>query len=998
MYTSVSNDFLKVLARPSRHFAARFKDNGTEIELAIKNMSVTTGTCGGTTMAVGVAYAGYIDVTAKRIDTPLEGKELSLEIGLLMDDNSYEYVPFGYWTVQKPMKSNDMMTFQAVDRMAGKLHENYTTALTYPATVASVLSELATNCGLTINCNLQTSTVMIPVAIEGVTQRGALAIIAATLLANAWVDRNGEVQITALSGTPSVQINYDYVKPQPEMDEDLTEITGVKVYTVTGQTDTYIERGSGNQVEVSDVYMTSDNLDIVKNNVMGMTYGGGQISFMGNPLIDPSDRLWFRGSTDMQEYMLVTHLGAEIITSGNDNIGAYDYRSYDVPCMEIVQYFDGGLLTTVSAPGQFEVTESTYTVGAVTEELQRQAKSIVEVQEVAEQADTNASAAVSLANGKNKLYYQDHTTVTGMSEGDMCYELGQNGAITALYEYKKTGSNPDTYAWTLRQLGQGSILANSITSNEIYGNTLSAIFADLGNVNVGGSGNGSGVLTVKDASDNTVGIWDNAGITLSKGTIKSSTYQSSVGNYSAAGMIIDLDASVIKMPNTAILSDGSLYTKSGNIAGWQIDSEKIYSSKTISGTTYRANMQSMTGTDTARLAFFVALDANGTTTYPFRVNYAGKLFTTNIEASGGTVGPWTIGSTGLYNTLTSMSDTSHDGAYIGTDGLKIVAGSQTVSNTITANSTWSYIESANEVVGIRMIAWPDGSTGLYEYDAVGGNLSALWLRSGTTVSTEFNVTAAADVDSYVTLWKDGTISLSKPNAGGKIEFCYNGTIPATSSIQETASGVLSASGRFTASAFGSNGRTGYSDGAQGVYVTSDGAISLCKTSGGGTLAFMYNGATSATSSIAESASGTLTITASNGVKSLSIYNKTTSSTANVNIDNTGLMQRCTTSSRRYKTDIQPIEDYKSVLDIPVVTFKYKTDYLSKVDQRYGQDVPGFIAEDVNKYYPIAAEWVGAKVEDWNVRFILPPMLAVEQDHEKRIAELEEEIRRLKGEL
>ena len=541
MYTSVSNDFLEVLARPSRHFAARFKDNGTEIELAIKNMSVTTGTCGGTTMAVGVAYAGYIDVTAKRIDTPLEGKELSLEIGLLMDDNSYEYVPFGYWTVQKPMKSNDMMTFQAVDRMAGKLHENYTTALTYPATVASVLSELATNCGLTINCNLQTSTVMIPVAIEGVTQRGALAIIAATLLANAWVDRNGEVQITALSGTPSVQINYDYVKPQPEMDEDLTEITGVKVYTVAGQTDTYIERGSGNQVEVSDVYMTSNNLDIVKNNVMGMTYGGGQISFMGNPLIDPSDRLWFRGSTDMQEYMLVTHLGAEIITSGNDNIGAYDYRSYDVPCMEIVQYFDGGLLTTVSAPGQFEVTESTYTVGAVTEELQRQAKSIVEAQETAEQASGEASRAVRLANGKNKLYYQDHTTVTGMSEGDMCYELGQDGAITALYEYNKTGSNPDTYAWTLRQLGQGSILANSITSNEIYGNTLSAIFADLGTVNVGGSGNGSGVLTVKDASDNTVVECDNDGLYAIKGTIGNWTLTST--ELSGNTMTISYDGS-----------------------------------------------------------------------------------------------------------------------------------------------------------------------------------------------------------------------------------------------------------------------------------------------------------------------------------------------------------------------------------------------------------------------------------------------------------------------
>ena len=511
MYTSVSSDFLEVLARPSRHFAARFKYNGTEVPLEVKTIKHTVGTCGGSQLAVGCAYAGYIEVTAKYTDLLLEGKELFLEIGLLMDDDSYEYVPFGYWTVQKPKKSNDTLTFQAVDRMAGMLYTDYETELTYPATAAAVLSEFATKTGLTVTCSLQTSSVTFPVKIEGVTNRGALAVIAATLLGNAWIDRTGNVVISAIGGGTFVQVNYDYVKGQPEMDEEATEITGVKVYTVAGQTDTYIERGSGNMVTVSDVYMTDNNLDAVKNNVIGITYGGGSVSFMGNPLLDPDDVVFFRGGadSDMLEYMLVTENDEEIADDEDVSFVGLDYTSFNVPCMEIVQSFDGGLLTTISAPGQFETTENTVSVGAVTEELRRQAKEIAQTESTLSTVSQTANNAMTTANGKNKIFYQNSAPTTGMSEGDLWFDTDGGNAI---YEYKKTGSNPDTYEWTLRQLGQGSIAAGSITANEINVNNLAAISANLGNVVIGGSGNADGKITVKNASNVTVGTWDNSGI------------------------------------------------------------------------------------------------------------------------------------------------------------------------------------------------------------------------------------------------------------------------------------------------------------------------------------------------------------------------------------------------------------------------------------------------------------------------------------------------------
>ena len=127
-------------------------------------------------------------------------------------------------------------------------------------------------------------------------------------------------------------------------------------------------------------------------------------------------------------------------------------------------------------------------------------------------------AAVTLAKGKNKIFYQDTAPATGMNVGDLWFKVDSSGG-SSLYEYKKTGSNPDTYAWTLRQLGQGSLLANSVTANEINVNALSAISAYLGNVIVGGNNNEDGSIVVNNAQGAEIGHWNNTGILASAGTI-----------------------------------------------------------------------------------------------------------------------------------------------------------------------------------------------------------------------------------------------------------------------------------------------------------------------------------------------------------------------------------------------------------------------------------------------------------------------------------------------
>lgn len=132
------------------------------------------------------------------------------------------------------------------------------------------------------------------------------------------------------------------------------------------------------------------------------------------------------------------------------------------------------------------------------------------------------------------------------------------------------------------------------------------------------------------------------------------------------------------------------------------------------------------------------------------------------------------------------------------------------------------------------------------------------------------------------------------------------------------------------------------------------------------------------------------------VLSKGTYTNTTTGAANVAITSGHYLVRSTSSSERYKHDINPISQYRDILNIPVKEYIYNLDYVSEDDQRYNKVIPGFIAEDVERFYPIAAEYANGLVEDWNHRMILPPMLAVLEDHDKEIQNMRKEISNLEA--
>lgn len=107
------------------------------------------------------------------------------------------------------------------------------------------------------------------------------------------------------------------------------------------------------------------------------------------------------------------------------------------------------------------------------------------------------------------------------------------------------------------------------------------------------------------------------------------------------------------------------------------------------------------------------------------------------------------------------------------------------------------------------------------------------------------------------------------------------------------------------------------------------------------------------------------------------------------------------SSSRYKVIGNPVKekDIEDLYDIKVVWAKYKDEYLSEKDERYGKEMPMFLAEDIDHKFTIAADHDDqGRAENWNYRIMIPCMFAMIKSNHEKISSLQSELENLKSEL
>lgn len=458
---ALSSDYYNKINSASRHFALRLTnvESGEDLDLTYKKASFHRGSCGSLAFAIGCAYSAYIEVTAVYSDILLEGTKVLACIGLLMNDDSYEWVKIGTFMIQKPQRENDLMTFTAVDAMLYAIVGEYTSTITYPATIDQVIEELEQmySIDIVLNAPIGSCQIYSPIAVTNA--RSVIQALASLALGYAYVNSENKIVIDYFGRHGDVvTVDYDLVKTQPTTDEEETVFSGIKVQVTTVNSaetqNAFVYPDNGENVHYATVgcpYMTQEIFDTMKVLFTGFSYHGGEIRFMGNPLIEPSDILVYSPYSDDDPHWLVTDTGddividqtitldaetedgdktvvderpAEIIVDGAPSIEAY--MALNVACMQIDFEFDGGLTTVVTCPGSFEETDSSTQPGVLSQLVALEQQTGQTTAQLISNARSNANAAKTIADNTNQYFW--HTTTddgSGVGTGAHITEIPQ---------------------------------------------------------------------------------------------------------------------------------------------------------------------------------------------------------------------------------------------------------------------------------------------------------------------------------------------------------------------------------------------------------------------------------------------------------------------------------------------------------------------------------------------------------------------------------------------
>lgn len=339
MYTDVSDAYKSKIAESSRTFRAKIAFGTTELTGEIRTVTVEgQSNSDKETISIGGTVAQTVNIDMTYDSGVSIAGEFDLAVGLLLNDESVEYVPMGVFTPQKPIYSQDKSTvsFTAYDRMVSRFERTYSTEITsYPADAKEILQEISTMTGVQLGnladlpdgVMVKARTVkfgdngkQVVAPFSGCTYRAAIGYIAQLYGRFATMNRVGELELRWYREV-EYQVNGDRIFDGEFGDR----YTLKKIECVT--TDGTLTAGEGETgISITNPVMTQGILDNIFSEIGEMNYLPYTGSYLGDPRID---------------------LGDIITVDGNS-----------VPVMSIMQDYDGGLTTEIGCYGHTEEEEN----------------------------------------------------------------------------------------------------------------------------------------------------------------------------------------------------------------------------------------------------------------------------------------------------------------------------------------------------------------------------------------------------------------------------------------------------------------------------------------------------------------------------------------------------------------------------------------------------------------------------------------------------------------
>lgn len=107
------------------------------------------------------------------------------------------------------------------------------------------------------------------------------------------------------------------------------------------------------------------------------------------------------------------------------------------------------------------------------------------------------------------------------------------------------------------------------------------------------------------------------------------------------------------------------------------------------------------------------------------------------------------------------------------------------------------------------------------------------------------------------------------------------------------------------------------------------------------------------------------------------------------------------SSMHYKVLGKTVkeDELEDLYRVKVIWAKYKDGYLMEQDERCGKEMPMFIAEDIDRRFPIAVDHdKKGRAENWNYRIMIPCMFAMLKNEHEKVKNLQSELDSVRTEL
>ena len=397
MYT-VSKAFTE--AMKTRTYSARLTLDGVDVIQgdAIQEIVFRGGTNGETdAFSLGGTVAGSVEISLDKAQVPsvAHGRQIKVELGM-----GTEWIPMGVYYVTDPLTDDDQLTVTACDALAAKFDREFEPVEGFDFTAEGGVSSTAFLVALCGRRGVQVDVSGLdPIALNGApsgfTERQIIGFIAALYGGFAWVDRTGVLRIRSFSKTDVKVTADDYYDSGMEKADYTFSAQWIKCYNEILDLTMVLGDVSAQQgIYLESIWMNSAILQGLWGKLQGFSYVPvTELSFFGNPLIDPGD----------------------IITM-EDLSGA----SVDVPVMRISHEYDGGIITRVTANGQAETSSP---AGPLGQQLRR-----VEVK-----AKTYSGIALEDA----KKYADDLDAA--LDQLEMLKRLTLEGADDAIYMNEKTG-------------------------------------------------------------------------------------------------------------------------------------------------------------------------------------------------------------------------------------------------------------------------------------------------------------------------------------------------------------------------------------------------------------------------------------------------------------------------------------------------------------------------------------------------------------------------------